>query len=329
MPDPSTTRLALYKSKSDGSEDVNYPQDIGQNWDKVDTAVGALACTASTRPSTPYNGRLIRETDTGRIWVSNGSAPASGSWTEIATPGTAQTFTQGMTITGLSALSTQTNTTDAAFRTRITGDTQSRYIVNAAGAITWGPGGSTAGDTTLYRSAANTLKTDDAFVAALGISALAGVGTVLFARKTADTTRASTTTITSDPHLSVSMEANATYTMSGYIVFNNTAGGPINAPGDLAIQTTTPGDALGSWGAYAPSTSVAAEPASLREIDQPHNTARTYGTGASSVPSMMILSGIVRTVSAGTLAMGWAQVSSNADGTVLYTDSWIKLERVA
>jgi hypothetical protein len=67
VPDPSTARISLYKSKSDGSELVSYTQDIGQNWDRVDAAVGFQIVTSSTRPSSPYSGKPIAESDTGRL----------------------------------------------------------------------------------------------------------------------------------------------------------------------------------------------------------------------------------------------------------------------
>lgn len=51
----------------------------------------------------------------------------------------------------------------------VTGDAQLRYTVNAGGQMEWGDGTS-VGDVNLYRSAANTLKTDDTFIAAkLGV----------------------------------------------------------------------------------------------------------------------------------------------------------------
>jgi len=48
---------------------------------------------------------------------------------------------------------------------KVTGDTQQRLIVDADGTLLWGSG-ALAGDTNLYRSAANVLKTDDKFVVA-------------------------------------------------------------------------------------------------------------------------------------------------------------------
>lgn len=158
MPDTPTSRLSLYKSASDGSEDVDYTQDIGDNLDKIDLAVGALACTSSTRPSVPWNGQLIRETDTDRLWVSNGSSPASGSWSEICTPGTTQLFTDGIGSIG-SATSTVT------IASYVDGDTANRFAIHADGKQEWGSGSATL-DTNLYRSAANTLKTDDSLIVA-------------------------------------------------------------------------------------------------------------------------------------------------------------------
>lgn len=168
MPDPSTARLGLYKSLSDGSENVSYPLDIGGNWDRVDAAAGFQAVTSSTRPSTPYSGKPIMETDTTyRTYFSNGTAPASASWVEI--PNSSGTFNSNLKISQgkqinfgasastayLAALTTATG--DDVISTRITGDTVSRFLLEADGTHTWGPGGATAADTVLARTAAGRL----------------------------------------------------------------------------------------------------------------------------------------------------------------------------
>lgn len=59
---------------------------------------------------------------------------------------------------------------DSAVEVSVSSDTQPRLRVDAGGKHTWGAGGSSAGDTTLYRSAADTLKTDDAFIATGGLT---------------------------------------------------------------------------------------------------------------------------------------------------------------
>ncbi|MFM9635987.1 hypothetical protein [Streptomyces turgidiscabies] len=153
MSDPSTTRLALYKSKSDGSELVNYSQDLGQNWDKVDAAAGFQIVTSSTRPSSPYSGKPIAESDTGRLYYSNGSSPASGSWIEIASNGASFTTTGTRSIT----LNGTANST-TKFIALVSGDTFNRYELTADGTMNWGPG-SGAVDVTLARTAASTLGT--------------------------------------------------------------------------------------------------------------------------------------------------------------------------
>ena len=55
-----------------------------------------------------------------------------------------------------------------AFGTQINGDTARRVLINSSGVISFGDG-SAAQDTNIYRSAANTLKTDDLFVAGGGL----------------------------------------------------------------------------------------------------------------------------------------------------------------
>jgi hypothetical protein len=194
VPDTPTTRLGLYKSKPDGSELVSYTQDIGQNFDKLDLAAGFQACTSSTRPAAPFSGKPVFETDTGyRTYFSNGTSPASGSWVEI--PNGAATYNSNLRLASGKQLniggSTSTaniavlngNAGDDAFSSRLTGDSQSRFLIDADGTLNWGPGGSTNTDVNLYRPAANTLRTADNFTVDLNLSvagsaAVTGAATV-------------------------------------------------------------------------------------------------------------------------------------------------------
>jgi hypothetical protein len=57
----------------------------------------------------------------------------------------------------------------------VDGDTDTRIKIEAGGRISWGTG-SVASDTNLYRSAANSLKTDDVFEAASGVVTLTSSG---------------------------------------------------------------------------------------------------------------------------------------------------------
>lgn len=159
----TTSRVGLYKPLDDGSELVNVAQDLNGNTTLLDAAVGYQACTSSTRPSSPYSGKPIMESDTSyRTYFSNGTAPASASWVEI--PNSSATYNSTLTFGAtkqirfgasgsVANIATLTSaTTDDILSTRITGDTASRYLLEADGAQWWGPGGATTADTTLTRT---------------------------------------------------------------------------------------------------------------------------------------------------------------------------------
>jgi len=69
----------------------------------------------------------------------------------------------------------QASASSEALRTKVSGESNARMSMDAGGKITWGTG-SASGDVTLYRSAANILKTDDTLVATTGIVTLATDG---------------------------------------------------------------------------------------------------------------------------------------------------------
>jgi hypothetical protein len=95
----ATTRLALDKPADDGSELVNVATDLNANYDKIDTAVGFQVVTSSTRPSTPYPGKPIAESNTGyRSYFHNGTSPASAGWVEI--PNSSGGYSSSLTIAG-------------------------------------------------------------------------------------------------------------------------------------------------------------------------------------------------------------------------------------
>ncbi len=81
----------------------------------------------------------------------------------------AQKFKTAISVEELTAASSQ------AVGVKVDGDSEARVKIDAGGKITWGSGSAT-GDATLYRSAANILKTDDTLEAASGIVTLATDG---------------------------------------------------------------------------------------------------------------------------------------------------------
>jgi hypothetical protein len=54
---------------------------------------------------------------------------------------------------------------DSSYGVQVSGDSYQRFYIDSNGMHSWGPGGTTATDTTLYRSATNTLNTGGALVA--------------------------------------------------------------------------------------------------------------------------------------------------------------------
>ena len=165
-----TTRLGLYKPAADGSELVNVVTDLNNNLESLDTKVGAFACTSGARPGSPFNGQIIRETDTGKVRIWDGAA-----WTQVLY-GAAE-FGSSLIIRGGITADAQLGidrpapavSTDHAVRTKLTADATHRFLMQVDGKMFWGDG-TVAGDTNLYRSGANTLKTDDNFQVAQALT---------------------------------------------------------------------------------------------------------------------------------------------------------------
>lgn len=74
------------------------------------------------------------------------------------------TFSAGANVAGGSLLVERPNATDNAYRARVVGDANSRYVANADGKTSWGPGNAVM-DTFLYRNAAGELRTSGQFTA--------------------------------------------------------------------------------------------------------------------------------------------------------------------
>lgn len=80
----TTTRLGLRKPAR--TDLVAVLTDLDGNYDAIDAAVGITVCTSTTRPSTPYDGQSIYETDTHNRLVWDGSG-----WVHLTIPQVAST----------------------------------------------------------------------------------------------------------------------------------------------------------------------------------------------------------------------------------------------
>lgn len=119
-----TSRLGLVKPNPGTGEPVNVATQIGASYDKIDAAVGAEATLSTALPASPYHGKFARGTDNRKTYIWNATQAV---WDQILTgPGNLVT-------------------------------------IDSTGKLQFGSGGGTY-DTNLYRSAADTLKTDDNFI---------------------------------------------------------------------------------------------------------------------------------------------------------------------
>lgn len=152
-------------------------------------------------------------------------------------------------------------------------------------------------------------------------------GTERVAYKAASTSRPSTTTRTADPDLSLTVEANALYRLTGELFWSSGASSAIGWKGAF----TVPSGASGAWGLSAldntgGSTSGLSDVTGIaREISSETNA----GVVASFSYSPTKFGGFVDTgATAGTLAFTWAQQTSSATGLVLEAYSFISLLRI-
>lgn len=379
----TTTRLSLYKPASDGSELVNVVTDLNNNYDAIDLAMGFRIVTSSTRPSTPYGGQGILESDTSyKSYLHNGTSPASAGWVELpnssatyggqiwssrATDATtyrvANTFGGGNT--NPTVLTEHAAAAGIAYGARVSGDSQDRIRIRADGRIDIGPG-SGSRDTNLYRSAADTLKTDDSFIvgstiAVSGAATIAGaativgattltggisgnttltgnwtvigVGQMLFARKTADEQVTSSTTLQDDNHLTLSVAANSVYTFE-LMLMASTAASDIT--GDIKVGFTFPSAATCHFTGQGPHNSDlsggSSSSANGEWIARPSATSgsTTIPYGMSGVALGIIIKGLLITgANAGSLTLQWAQNTSDSDTLTMLSGSWMRAMRVA
>lgn len=150
----------------------------------------------------------------------------------------------------------------------------------------------------------------------------------LEAVKPSNTDRSSTTTFVDDPDLALQLEANAVYQVVFYLHFaaldaarfktawtvpsgatgNRSAVGPDQG----VILSGTSSGGTGRWGAHNFTTSV------------------TYGTRDSATNQCFAMEeSTLTTTNAGTLALQWAQATSNATATRLAAGSALRAKRIA
>lgn len=147
--------------------------------------------------------------------------------------------------------------------------------------------------------------------------------------KPSSTARTSTTTRTADPHLTLTLRANVSYTLSGLLILSSAA----NAAGDFNMDFAFPANAVVHWGGVGPNNTITSGSFIGGEFQaQSNQTVSPTGAtpyGCTTVPNTVLLSGYVAVgATAGSLTLQWAQQTSNANATTLITGSWLRLDRI-
>jgi hypothetical protein len=145
---------------------------------------------------------------------------------------------------------------------------------------------------------------------------------VRFAIKTADTSRASTTTLADDPHLTIPVAANATY-HTDVVLFHNS-----QPTGDFKWTFVGPASSVLS---YAGATVTLAGAVYIDDnVFYSDLTDVQNSGGIAGVWVPIIIQGMLITSgTAGNFKLQWAQQTSNAGSSTLKTNSYINARRVA
>jgi hypothetical protein len=127
---------------------------------------------------------------------------------------------------------------------RVTGDGQSRWLANADGTLTWGPGGATVGDTNLYRSGVNILATDDDFAinaAGKGLKVKEGTNAKMGVATLNGTTAVvvSTTAVTATSRIQLTIQTPNAGTAGSAYVSTRTAGTSFSIKSTNAADVST------------------------------------------------------------------------------------------
>lgn len=154
------------------------------------------------------------------------------------------------------------------------------------------------------------------------------VGHTQVARKTGDTSRTNTNTPTDDPHLAFQVSAGATYIVDGWVKYSALV------DVDITIDWSTPAGALGEWTGHGMGLGTTGQTSGgylIRTESSDVSQARNYGgtTGTAGEYSVLIMGTLRVQAAGGTYALQWAQGTAGASPTTVYTDSWLRLTRVA
>jgi hypothetical protein len=150
------------------------------------------------------------------------------------------------------------------------------------------------------------------------------IGETVAARKTSSTTRASTTTLAADPHLTVTVSP-GTYSIDAFLMYD------ADAAADLKLGWTAPAGTTGGWWPGGSDSGMNAQAYVPRwgALSDITTTPIPVGAiGAGTIVACRPVGTAVITAS-GTFALMWAQQVTSATATNLRGQSTLRLQRIA
>lgn len=364
MPLTPTTRLGLVTiDPNPTTGDFVDPSVINANMTALDAVIGATPATSSARPATPFNGQLIRESDTRRVMVRNSTSsvwdPVSGAFTCTSStrPGTPydgqiirETDTRKVLVYNATQVSWDPVTgtffgTSAARPSTVAAsdgvlfrETDTRRVViwnntsgawetvNGAFTCTSGSRPGVVFDGMLIRETdTRRVYVWNATQSAwdLIFNGLVGppVGT-LFARRTTTSAGKQNATLADDTQLQVPVVSGGVYIMDGHIIYTS----PQAA--DLQIAWTQLASSSMEWTGGGLGAGITGVEGTYKMEDRNLTQPAQIG-GADANLLVCKPSGLFVAGSSGTVALRWAQWTTTASDTLLYSSSWIRFTRVA
>ncbi len=142
------------------------------------------------------------------------------------------------------------------------------------------------------------------------------------ARKTADESVTSSTSVQDDDHLSMTLNANTNYWVDGHLITDGAVGG------DIKLQFVVPSGTI-RWLANGP---VSGATGTVTDVDRNvrvGSVSTIMGTIASGTNSVVLIFGIIRTgASGGTFKLQWAQGTSSGTATRVRANSFLRCVRM-
>ncbi len=150
------------------------------------------------------------------------------------------------------------------------------------------------------------------------------------AQKGSTLSKALTTTVTSDPDLTLPVDANTRYKFEFILLVSG------DASGDAKYRLSHPTNTTISWSVIGPGSSLGAAvgEGGMQGICVVNTTATTsgdivVGCSSTSIVSLHWIRGsLVTSSTAGSLVLQWAQGTSHSNGTELRQGSFMVLERI-